>query len=366
MLGLGGTAVVARLRRRIQALVDVEEQTEPRGVIGVLPAMAESDDDEALSSVDHCVHHIRTLLQLRGDAAGAERNGTVVAVTSPTAGAGKTTVSLALGFSFRASGSRTLLVDCDLVGHGLTSQSKRLLRRSACRLLDRRTNGNGHELGSEDSRHDVAFHLCDVPHAGAADALPSLEELTQRARGVDGHEGDRAALHLLDAVARQEGAENRPGRAAAGTATERQRRVLGILDALEGSPLRDCVLPSGMEGMDVLTAGAATHGHVSRVTPERIQRLFAACRQEYDTIIVDTGPILGSLEACAVAASADTVLLAVSRGDLCSLTDAALGRLDLLGAPLSGVVFNRAERADVERASYSYSSQTRSRRAVSA
>src|SRR6202041_3456826 len=46
----------------------------------------------------------------------------ILAVTSAAPGDGKTSLTLALGLSYAACGTRTLLIDCDLVGAGLTSR----------------------------------------------------------------------------------------------------------------------------------------------------------------------------------------------------------------------------------------------------
>ena len=46
----------------------------------------------------------------------------MIAVTSASPGDGKTSLTLALGLSYAACGARTLLIDCDLVGAGLTAR----------------------------------------------------------------------------------------------------------------------------------------------------------------------------------------------------------------------------------------------------
>src|SRR6185369_4453701 len=51
----------------------------------------------------------------------------IVAITSPSASAGKTTIGFALGLSFAAAGSRTLLIDSDFCGHGMTSAMRSII-----------------------------------------------------------------------------------------------------------------------------------------------------------------------------------------------------------------------------------------------
>ena len=65
--------------------------------------------------------------------------------------------------------------------------------------------------------------------------------------------------------------------------------------------------------------------------------------------MIDTGPILGSIEASLVCAAADGVVLTVARGQQRPMVEKALGHLAAIGARLAGVVFNRAQSSDFER-----------------
>src|SRR5205085_10861573 len=88
-------------------------------LLGILPNLPDRlSDPEQAAIAAHCVHQIRTMLQIN---TGLE-DRRVFAVTSASPGDGKTSLTLALGLSFAASGSRTLLIDCDLVGAGLTAR----------------------------------------------------------------------------------------------------------------------------------------------------------------------------------------------------------------------------------------------------
>ena len=88
-------------------------------LLGILPDLPDRlSDPEQASIAAHCVHQIRTMLQISG---GVEERR-VFAVTSAAPGDGKTSLTLALGLSYAACGTRTLLIDCDLVGAGLTSR----------------------------------------------------------------------------------------------------------------------------------------------------------------------------------------------------------------------------------------------------
>jgi len=88
-------------------------------LLGILPNLPDLlTDPEQAAVAAHCVHQVRTMLQIGADA----HDRRVYAITSPSPGEGKTSLSLALALSFAASGSRTLLIDADIVGAGLTSR----------------------------------------------------------------------------------------------------------------------------------------------------------------------------------------------------------------------------------------------------
>ena len=98
--------------------------------------------------------------------------------------------------------------------------------------------------------------------------------------------------------------------------------------------------------------------HVGQVSIREVQRIFREAREKYDVILVDTGPLLGSLEASIVAAMADEVILVVARGQQRPLIDKTFSRLVEVGARVTGIVFNRAAQEDIERSEYSTSYQS--------
>src|SRR5437764_8946226 len=88
-------------------------------LLGILPNLPDRlSYPEQAAIAAHCVHQIRTMLQING---GPEERR-VVAITSASPGDGKTSLTLALGLSYAACGTRTLLIDCDLIGAGLTAR----------------------------------------------------------------------------------------------------------------------------------------------------------------------------------------------------------------------------------------------------
>lgn len=219
-------------------------------MLGVLPHLpTKSADPAQVAAAVHGVHHIRTLLQL---SAGKDRKR-VYAITSPTAGDGKTSLALSLAMSFSASGSRTALVDFDLVGQGLSSRLK---------------------LSPE---HGI----------GAA------------------------------VVAGQ----------------------------LNGT----CSVHAPFPGLTVMGPRPEEIDLISRFSSENVAAIIEELRQNYDTVIIDTGPIMGSLEAAMAASAADGVVLVVGRGQHQPNIQSALNKLFQLHATCVGLVFNRAHSTDFNR-----------------
>jgi receptor protein-tyrosine kinase len=70
-------------------------------------------------------------------------------------------------------------------------------------------------------------------------------------------------------------------------------------------------------------------------------------------VLVDTGPILGSLEAAMAAAQSDGVVLTVSRGVPQALVKRSLDRLGEVGAHVVGMVLNRAASGEVTKFAFS-------------
>ncbi|HEY8667790.1 MAG TPA: AAA family ATPase [Tepidisphaeraceae bacterium] len=217
-------------------------------LLGILPNLPDllTDPDQAAIAA-HCVHQIRTMLQINGS-----EDRRVFAVTSAAPGDGKTSLTLALGLSFAASGSRTLLIDCDLIGGGLT-----------------------------------------------------------------------ARLNMVSPD--------------------------GVLEAISTHTLLEHVRTTDIPDLAMLPVGDAHAHHASSLSPQALRRLVNEARKHFDTVLIDTGPILGSIEASLVAAAADAVILTVARGQQRPLVEKALGHLKSIGARLAGVVFNRAQARDFDR-----------------
>ncbi|MBL9149535.1 MAG: hypothetical protein JNM94_12670 [Phycisphaerae bacterium] len=86
---------------------------------GAIPDMdALKDDPQNRDLASNCVHRIRTRIESRR----TPGDGYALMVSSPFQGDGKTTLAVALAWSYAESGARTLLVDCDFIGQALSFQ----------------------------------------------------------------------------------------------------------------------------------------------------------------------------------------------------------------------------------------------------
>ncbi len=92
---------------------DVDFQDDGMPLYGTVPRISAVDAADPINDATAMsMHQIRALLQVRAKADGSR----AFAVTSPSRGDGKTSVAVGLAASLGLSGTRTLLIDCDLTG----------------------------------------------------------------------------------------------------------------------------------------------------------------------------------------------------------------------------------------------------------
>lgn len=280
-------------------------------LLGILPYLPKDlRDPEQASVTAHCVHHIRTLLQL----AARRQNKRVFTVTSPAPGTGKSSLTLSLGLSFAASRTKTLLVDADFAGRGLSRRIEGLLPEDTGRNLVEAGVITREQL--EEAKGYTESHGL------------SLEEAIVQLKF--------ATLQDIEAVDEQISCSR-----------------IGLFEALEGDDLESCVTSTTIDELSVLTAGAADACDMSRISPTDIRNLVAKVRDQYDMILIDTGPLGGDVGSAIMATETDGVVLVVSRGESRTLAQRSINALRDLGASVDGLVFNRAESRDVQRSQHS-------------
>ncbi len=329
MGGAAGLALVLSIGlfdHRLRSMRDARDIIGRITILGILPELPDAEDlpdAEQDAVAAHCVHQIRTLLHINTRQRAGVVGGRVYSVTSPGSRDGKTSLAMSLGYSFAATGSRTLLIDFDLVGGGLSHRARPETPTSVADLLRRAGRLDGDQARSFDRE--------------AIEQGMPVEELLIEA----GHLSREEAEHLAQEV---------------------RDRGAGLLGVISGRPMDQCVTHMGQDNLDMLPMGEAEVSHAYRVSPETMRRVLEEARAAYDIVLVDTGPVPGSLEASHAAVEADAVILVASRGIQRGSVAQSITHLESLDAHIAGLVFNRAEGWDVEMAaSSSAASRSRSR-----
>jgi Mrp family chromosome partitioning ATPase/uncharacterized protein involved in exopolysaccharide biosynthesis len=139
----------------------------------------------------------------------------------------------------------------------------------------------------------------------------------------------------------------------------------GIVGVLGGKALDSSIFDTGHAMLSLLPLGVAPGPHSGKLSPSALRRVLDRLEDKFDTILIDCGPILGSVEAAVVCAEADGTILLVSRGGDQNAAEGATNLLAAAGAEIEGIVFNRALAADVARSAYHSSGSMRSQRSSS-
>jgi non-specific protein-tyrosine kinase len=132
----------------------------------------------------------------------------------------------------------------------------------------------------------------------------------------------------------------------------------GFTDLLLGTVAKDVVNRvdvhvDGSHQLSVYTSGAVPSNPSEVLSGRRVQKLLTEMGLFYDYVIIDSAPILPVSDSVALAASVDGVLV-VAQADRITGDDVTdtIERLDRVGAPILGVVLNRANR--VAKGGYAY------------
>jgi len=321
MMGFGAIVMLAAMDRRLRSSDEASNSIGDVPMLGILPTLPENmTDPEQAEIAGYAVHHIRTILQL-----GVEPNHTpILAITGPAPGSGKTSLSLALGMSFATSGNKTLLIDSDIAGGGLSYRLDAVIRRKVGQILLK--DGT---IVEDDLDRAVTHSAATGQRLGEA-----LVEL-----------GIISAAQLDEVLHRQ------------------ADQLIGLLDALGGEDFDECVAETDVPGLFVLPIGGAHLADMGRVSLQSLRRLLEKARQRFDTVVVDTGPVPGSVETSIIAAEADNTIVVMARGDQRPRVEASFAFLRSIKASIAGFVFNRAEPQDLARSTFSASLSNRPGRA---
>ncbi|MFI4881835.1 MAG: GumC family protein [Phycisphaerales bacterium JB064] len=208
--------------------------------------------------------------------------------------------------------------------------------------------------------HQIRSLLESVPHSGMARVI-----VVTSATAAEGKSTLAAALSASMAKAGRNTLlidSDLIGRGVTSRLSARQLTGLSDLVA-DGGAISDGYIHEveGRSHLDLMPAGIAQGFEPEQLSSQAMEDLINALRNRYDAIVIDTGPILGSLEANAAVPQADQVVLVVSRGQNARLVKVAIDRLRRFQVGRIGLVFNRAARADIERSTSAASVSVRSR-----
>ena len=299
------------LRSNIRDITDAQA-IQPR-MLGALPLLPEmlGSTSEVIAAA-HSVHHIRTILH----AHMPTNESLCLTVTASNSGAGKTSFALSLGISFATAGTRTLIIDGDVVGTGLTRRTGATGRRKLGHVL--RTY---EVITEEESRH--ALQVARQTGRPIGHALIELGYISEN--------------DLQDGLAMQKDVG------------------LGLADALNGEHVENCLADIGIPGLTILPSSRRTIANSHSMSPVAFRKLLDELRPMFDIILIDSGPVPGLSDAMIMCMCADGVIMMASRGDSESDVQRALKHLNELSVPVVGLVFNRADAMDLERSKFSSS-----------
>jgi tyrosine-protein kinase Etk/Wzc len=137
-------------------------------------------------------------------------------------------------------------------------------------------------------------------------------------------------------------------------------RAEGLREAIPRTELNGEIHATGVAGLWALPVGVDERFEAPSLSPAILAPLLERLRGRFAVVIVDTGPILGSLEAGVVSRLSDRVVLVVSRGQSPRALKAAAQQVRRLGATCAGLVFNRATGRDFDRSTSVGSFRSRS------
>ena len=209
----------------------------------------------------------------------------------------------------------------------------------------------------------------------AAAAAHSIHQIRVTLRSQSARDGAR--VYLVTSAAAGEGKTSATMALALSFAASRERilvidgdlvgrRFTENLKATELEGFHEALAAGSMnrlvrtmaDGVSVLPTGRASMRDACGIPTQKIRLLLEQARQNFDVVLIDSGPILGSVEAAVLAQEVDSVIFMVGRGQQRGLVETSLQRLRMLGVPTAGIIFNRAHSSDFIRSAYSSGRQS--------
>ena len=138
----------------------------------------------------------------------------------------------------------------------------------------------------------------------------------------------------------------------------------GLTDALasqNGHPLLDGrEKPTQVANVTVVPAGTVNGVPAGLLGSDRMRKVLAEARARADVVVMDTAPILVASEVAPLIGDVDAVVVVAEAGKTTSeVAGRTIDLLNRLGAPVVGVVLNRAGEITIPRGYYRYYSMPR-------
>jgi capsular exopolysaccharide synthesis family protein len=115
----------------------------------------------------------------------------------------------------------------------------------------------------------------------------------------------------------------------------------GLAQVLTSRPLESAVQTTKVPGLSILTSGAESPEALFLLHSDRVGRVLSSARNDYDTVLIDTPPVLELADARVVGQYADAAILVCRAG--ATSRDSAAGaaqRLQWDRIPVLGTILN--------------------------
>ena len=122
----------------------------------------------------------------------------------------------------------------------------------------------------------------------------------------------------------------------------------GLREIIRAGRLEEEIVPLGHPNLKLLGVGIDRRVSAANLSPRIFTKVLDAVRDDYDIIVVDSGPITASIEALPIASAVDGAILTLRRGRSRSRLAECRKDLKSVGTDYLGVVLNYAGRSDCE------------------
>ncbi len=125
-------------------------------------------------------------------------------------------------------------------------------------------------------------------------------------------------------------------------------KMPGLREVIRNTQVDDQIIELGHPNLSLLPVGFDRRVTAANLSSRMFGRVLEMIRDDYDVILVDTGPLTASIEALPIASSVDGIVFALRRGRSRARISECIKDIRAVGADYLGMVLNYATRADCE------------------